>query len=227
MVTPGSWSRVSMCKNRTHSRLLPCVGCYPEKCFVQLESQFRCDTSFAHCFNFYNFPAPLLVQNCANTLRNFQKRFKLTFQRGSTWSKFSSPVFTRFCGLLQFPGATRTKSSQQLCIFLCHKYPQVRNASIWICSILWCLCRQTNILHAMISLIPLVLFHCTCSSQRLNVRPNSNQNCHYQIQIIDANIWNPQLYLKSLFTRLISIGNLITVIRDFCGRRRTFRIVLS
>ncbi|XP_068671771.1 tubulin-specific chaperone D-like isoform X2 [Montipora foliosa] len=34
-----------------------------------------------------------------------------------------------FCGLLQFPGVTRTKSFQQLSIFLCHKYPQVRKTA--------------------------------------------------------------------------------------------------
>ncbi|CAH3037220.1 unnamed protein product [Porites lobata] len=36
---------------------------------------------------------------------------------------------TVFCGLLQFPGVTRTKSFQQLTIFLCHKYPQVRKTT--------------------------------------------------------------------------------------------------
>lgn len=57
-------------------------------------------------------------------------KFALTIQRWNrcSWSKFVSPLFPRFCGLLQFPGETRTKSFQQLCIFLCHKYPQVRSA---------------------------------------------------------------------------------------------------
>ncbi|XP_067044336.1 tubulin-specific chaperone D-like [Acropora muricata] len=34
-----------------------------------------------------------------------------------------------FCGLLQFPGVTRSKSFQQLSLFLCHKYPQVRKTT--------------------------------------------------------------------------------------------------
>ncbi|PFX29522.1 tubulin-specific chaperone D-like isoform X1 [Stylophora pistillata] len=34
-----------------------------------------------------------------------------------------------FCGLLQFPGATRTRAFQQLSIFLCHRYPQVRKST--------------------------------------------------------------------------------------------------
>ncbi|RMX50561.1 hypothetical protein pdam_00008754 [Pocillopora damicornis] len=34
-----------------------------------------------------------------------------------------------FCGLLQFPGVTRMKAFQQLSIFLCHRYPQVRKTT--------------------------------------------------------------------------------------------------
>lgn len=39
---------------------------------------------------------------------------------------FAFCLFSSFCGLLQFPGVTRSKSFQQLSLFLCHKYPQVR-----------------------------------------------------------------------------------------------------
>lgn len=75
--------------------------------FTPTESRLHvsCAISVVLCFF-----SPLFI-----TLNNF---FMMTL--------FRFFLFSSFCGLLQFPGVTRSKSFQQLSLFLCHKYPQVR-----------------------------------------------------------------------------------------------------
>ena len=80
-------------------------------------------SGLALCFQLRSRPFVWLLARCVLEYAKIR-----TVLQSSMWVVFLIfvPWYTpRFCGLLQFPGVTRTKSFQQLTIFLCHKYPQV------------------------------------------------------------------------------------------------------
>ena len=81
------------------------------------------------CFQLRSRPFVWLLAHCVLEYAKIR-----TVLQSSMWVVFLIfvPWYTpRFCGLLQFPGVTRTKSFQQLTIFLCHKYPQVSLLVDW------------------------------------------------------------------------------------------------
>ena len=87
-------------------------------------------SGLALCFQLRSRPFVWLLARCVLEYAKIR-----TVLQSSMWVVFLIfvPWYTpRFCGLLQFPGVTRTKSFQQLTIFLCHKYPQVSLLVDWI-----------------------------------------------------------------------------------------------
>ena len=98
------------------------------------------------CCSCFFFVAFLILQISRSELESFAtlavdniRSVKRTRWRHKAFNVYMWVVFLifmpwctpRFCGLLQFPGVTRTKSFQQLTIFLCHKYPQVSLLVDW------------------------------------------------------------------------------------------------
>ena len=89
----------------------------------------RLSPGLALCFQLRSRPFVWLLARCVLEYAKIR-----TVLQSSMWVVFLIfvPWYTpRFCGLLQFPGVTRTKSFQQLTIFLCHKYPQVSLLVDW------------------------------------------------------------------------------------------------
>ena len=94
------------------------------------ETRLSPGLALALCFQLRSRPFVWLLARCVLEYAKIR-----TVLQSSMWVVFLIfvPWYTpRFCGLLQFPGVTRTKSFQQLTIFLCHKYPQVSLLVDWI-----------------------------------------------------------------------------------------------